>query len=81
MILCIYTALDRHTNGFLELSFNDRTTRFAFRFEQRLGQPVAPSVPFPVFKSEGEPGNPPCNTDTCDKYDYNFIGLAVAVVN
>ena len=56
MILCIYTALDRHTNGFLELSFNDRTTRFAFRFEQRHGQPVAPSVPFPVFKSEGEPG-------------------------
>ena len=44
-----------------------KSTRFAFRFEHRkwnrgrngmhqLGQPVAPSVPFPVFKSEGEPG-------------------------
>ena len=44
------------------------STVFAFRFEHRkwnrgrnglrqLGQPVAPSVPFPVFKSEGEPGN------------------------
>ena len=42
-------------------------TGFAFRFEHRkwnrgrnglhqLGQPVAPSVLFPVFKSEGEPG-------------------------
>ena len=43
------------------------STGFAFRFERRkwnrgcnglhqLGQPVAPSVPFPVFKSEGKPG-------------------------
>ena len=42
-------------------------TGFAFRFEHRkwnrgcnglhqLGQPVAPSILFPVFKSEGEPG-------------------------
>ena len=44
-----------------------KSTGFAFRFEHRkwnrgrnglhqLGQPVAPSVLFPVFKSEGEPG-------------------------
>ena len=43
------------------------STGFAFRFEHRkwnrgrnglhqLGQPVAPSVLFPAFKSEGEPG-------------------------
>ena len=42
-------------------------TGLAFRFEHRkwnrgcnglhqLGQPVAPSILFPVFKSEGEPG-------------------------
>ena len=42
-------------------------TGFAFRFEHRkwnrgrnrlpnLVQTIAPSIPFPVFKSEGEPG-------------------------
>ena len=46
---------------------NMQHTGFAFRFECRewnrgrnglhqLGQPVAPSVLFPVFKSEGKPG-------------------------
>ena len=45
-------------------------TGFAFRFEHRkwnrgriglhqLGQPVAPSILFPAFKSEGEPGTAP----------------------
>ena len=49
------------------VDFTHKCTGFAFRFEPRkwnrgrnglhqLGQPVAPSVPFPVFKSEGEPG-------------------------
>ena len=44
--------------GFLHIC-----TRFAFRFEHRgrnrlpkLVQTIAPSVPFPAFKSEGEPG-------------------------
>ena len=43
------------------------STGFAFRFEHRkwnrgcnrlpkLVQTIVPSVPFPVFKSEGEPG-------------------------
>ena len=46
---------------------NQTCTGFAFRFEHRkwnrgrnglhqLGQPVAPSILLPVFKSEGEPG-------------------------
>ena len=46
---------------------NFACTGFAFSFEHRkwnrgrnglhqLGQPVAPSILFPVFKSEGEPG-------------------------
>ena len=47
-------------------------TGFAFRFEHRkwnrgrnrlpkLVQTIAPSVPFPVFTSEGEPGTVPLN--------------------
>ena len=46
---------------------NGKITGFAFIFEHRkwnrghnglhqLGQPVAPFILFPVFKSEGEPG-------------------------
>ena len=46
---------------------NGKITGFAFIFEHRkwnrghnglhqLGQPVAPSILFPVFKSEGKPG-------------------------
>ena len=40
-------------------TFLYRCTGFAFRFEHRLPklvQTIAPSIPFPVFKSEGEPG-------------------------
>ena len=51
----------------LSLEFRLPSTGFAFRIEHRkwnrgrnslhqLGQPVAPSILFPVFNPEGEPG-------------------------
>ena len=53
----------------LNTEFRVQYTGFAFRFEHRkynrgrnrlpkLVQTIAPSVPLPVFKSEGEPGTP-----------------------
>ena len=60
---------ERRSDSHAQNSFRFRCihTGFAFRFEHRkwyrgrnglhqLGQPVAPSIQFPVFKSEGEPG-------------------------
>ena len=61
------------TNRFTSIVvYSWESTVFAFRFEHRkwnrgrnglhqLGQPVSPSILFPVFKSEGEPGR--CDRD------------------
>ena len=58
------------------ISFMGKSTGFAFRFEHRkwnrgrnglhqLGQPVGPSILFPVFKSEGKPGTLTHKTASC----------------
>ena len=60
-------------------------TGFAFRFEDRkwnrgynglhqLGQLVAPSILFPVFKSEGKPGSVTCQINTVSR-SYHLFGL------
>ena len=65
--MCIVASLEYYGN----YSLYSTCTGFAFRFEHRkwnrgrngllqLEQPVAPSVPFPVFNPEGEPGTCTC---------------------
>ena len=62
-----YYCTTFHDISYIMLVVNQILTGFAFRFEDRKWnrgrnrlpkqvQTIVPSVPFPVFKSEGEPG-------------------------
>ena len=87
--ITIFLSLTLKVGGF---TLRFCCTGFAFRFEHRkwnrgrnflhqLGQPVAPSVLFPVFKSEGKPGTPYIRNDlTRPRNLYNMGSLVVKKV-